>query len=113
VQPESADICELDDPESMADLWRKPMSPSEHSPWHPRTAIRAPGRHAHQHGYRQNEIDARRPARDLARGGFFIIRRRHNPEDFFWFGQMKTQTLNNMMVPSHAPTPMVRNPPAA
>ena len=33
-----------------------------------------------------------------------------SPRIFFWFGQMKTQTLNNMTVPSHAPTPIVRNP---
>src|SRR6202021_170457 len=33
-----------------------------------------------------------------------------SPRIFFWFGQMKTQTLNSIMVPSHAPTPIVRNP---
>ncbi len=32
------------------------------------------------------------------------------PRIFFWFGQMKTQTLNNMMVPSQAPMPIVRTP---
>ena len=32
------------------------------------------------------------------------------PRIFFWLGQMSTQTLNNMMVPSHAPTPMARTP---
>src|ERR1700694_3280013 len=32
------------------------------------------------------------------------------PKIFFWFGQMNTQTLNNMIVPSQAPTPLVRKP---
>src|SRR5210317_2362003 len=29
------------------------------------------------------------------------------PRTFFWFGQMSTHTLNNMIVPNHAPTPIV------
>ena len=29
------------------------------------------------------------------------------PSTFFWFGQIRTQTLNSMIVPSHAPTPIV------
>lgn len=29
------------------------------------------------------------------------------PKTFFWFGQMSTQTLNNMIVPSQAPIPIV------
>ena len=29
------------------------------------------------------------------------------PRIFFWFGQISTQTLNSMMVPSHAPMPMI------
>ena len=29
------------------------------------------------------------------------------PRIFFWFGQMKTQTLNSMIVPSQAPIPMI------
>src|SRR5277367_3964211 len=29
------------------------------------------------------------------------------PRIFFWFGQMNTQTLNNMIVPNHAPMPMI------
>ena len=29
------------------------------------------------------------------------------PRIFFWFGQMNTQTLNNMIVPSHAPIPII------
>src|SRR5712691_8783563 len=29
------------------------------------------------------------------------------PKIFFWLGQMSTQTLNNMMVPSQAPIPMM------
>jgi hypothetical protein len=28
------------------------------------------------------------------------------PRIFFWFGQISTQTLNSMMVPSQAPTPI-------
>src|SRR5579859_698981 len=28
------------------------------------------------------------------------------PRIFFWFGQIRTQTLNSMMVPSQAPVPM-------
>src|SRR5690606_20967255 len=28
------------------------------------------------------------------------------PSTFFWFGQMRTQTLNSMIVPSHAPVPI-------
>src|SRR3569833_980023 len=28
------------------------------------------------------------------------------PSIFFWFGQISTQTLNSMMVPSHAPIPI-------
>ena len=28
------------------------------------------------------------------------------PSTFFWFGQISTQTLNSMIVPSHAPMPM-------
>jgi len=30
------------------------------------------------------------------------------PKIFFWFGQMNTQTLNSMMVPSQAPMPITR-----
>ena len=30
------------------------------------------------------------------------------PRIFFWFGQMNTQTLKAMMVPSQAPMPMTR-----
>ena len=30
------------------------------------------------------------------------------PRIFFWLGQISTQTLNSMMVPSQAPMPMVR-----
>src|SRR6266404_1189127 len=33
-----------------------------------------------------------------------------SPRIFFWFGQMKTHTLNSMMVPSQAPTPRGRKP---
>ncbi len=29
------------------------------------------------------------------------------PRIYFWFGQIRIQTLYNMMVPSHAPTPIV------
>src|SRR5580700_9471369 len=29
------------------------------------------------------------------------------PRIFFWFGQIKTHTLNSMIVPSHAPMPMI------
>ena len=29
-----------------------------------------------------------------------------SPRIFFWFGQISTHTLNSMMVPSHAPTPI-------
>ena len=36
-----------------------------------------------------------------------------SPSTFFWFGQMKTQTLNSMMVPSHAPTPINSAPAGA
>ncbi len=30
------------------------------------------------------------------------------PSTFFWLGQIRTHTLNNMIVPSQAPTPIVR-----
>ncbi|MND08371.1 hypothetical protein D3C83_309430 [compost metagenome] len=30
------------------------------------------------------------------------------PSAFFWFGQMTSQTLRNMMMPSHMPTPITR-----
>jgi hypothetical protein len=30
------------------------------------------------------------------------------PSTFFWFGQISTQTLNSMMVPSQAPMPITR-----
>ena len=32
------------------------------------------------------------------------------PRIFFWLGQMKTHTFNNMMVPNHAPIPIERKP---
>ena len=32
------------------------------------------------------------------------------PRIFFWFGQISTQTLNNMMVPSQAPVPIMTAP---
>ena len=33
-----------------------------------------------------------------------------SPSTFFWLGQISTHTLNSMMVPSQAPTPMTRMP---
>ena len=32
-----------------------------------------------------------------------------SPKIFFWFGQIKTQTLKSMIVPSQAPMPIVRS----
>ena len=29
------------------------------------------------------------------------------PSTFFWFGQIRNQTLNHMIVPSHMPMPIV------
>ena len=29
------------------------------------------------------------------------------PSTFFWFGQIKIHTLNNMIVPHHAPIPII------
>ena len=33
-----------------------------------------------------------------------------SPSTFFWLGQISTHTLNSMIVPSQAPTPMTRMP---
>ncbi len=35
------------------------------------------------------------------------------PRALFWFGQMKTHTLNSMIVPSQAPTPITAAPPCS
>src|SRR5260221_1565490 len=44
---------------------------------------------------------AMRPARFFSSGCAGTM-----PSTFFWFGQMRNQTLNHMMVPSHMPKPM-------
>ena len=38
--------------------------------------------------------------------GLLLVGGGHDAETFFWFGQMITQTLSSMMMPSQPPTPM-------
>ena len=47
-----------------------------------------------------------REARNATRRAFAICSAVAStmPSTFFWFGQIKTQTLNTMMVPSQAPS---------
>src|SRR5881394_3323459 len=49
-----------------------------------------------------------REARNATRRAFAICSAvaSTSPSTFFWFGQISTQTLNSMIVPSHAPTPI-------